>query len=253
MQHGLQLERGEPGVLAQDQGGDPGDARRGEAVARGADRAAAEPGDLHVDAACEELDGRIGVGVVEERVVVLVAADGDDRREAPRERFDRHVVRGGDQHGALEVGGVGQLVQVVAEFTLGRGEAHVDHVVALLDRPAQAGEQHLPGALEPGAEDAHRVELRRGSDRADDPRARRPVPAKVALGVLLGDRFALGAEGDHGCPGDLADERMVGLDAAVEDADLDARSRCTAERPLGVDALWQEIGDPDAGRRGARQ
>ena len=74
------------------------------------------------------------------RVVLLVAADRDHRREPPREALDRHVVRGRDDHRAAEVGAVGELVQRLGEPLLRRREAHVDHVEALLDGMAQTGE-----------------------------------------------------------------------------------------------------------------
>src|SRR4051812_29423893 len=49
MQHGLQLERRQVRMLAEDERDDAGDARRREAVARRADRPAAEPRDVDVE------------------------------------------------------------------------------------------------------------------------------------------------------------------------------------------------------------
>src|SRR5581483_9987480 len=232
VQHRLHLERRQPAVLGEHERGDPGDGGRREAVSGRADRAAAEPGDVDVDATREELDRRIRIGEEDERVVALVAPDRDDRREPPRVRLDRHVVRGGDQHRPLEVGRVGELAKRVAELSLRRREAHVDDVVSLLDRPAETGEQRPPGSLEPGAEHAHRVDLAFRRERADDARARGAVPAEIALLVLRDDRLSLLAERDHDCAVDLADKRMLALDPAVEDADANPRPRRALERPL---------------------
>ena len=176
-----------------------------------------------------------------------MAADGDHRREAPREALDGHVVRGGDEHRAAEVGRVGELVEELRELLLRRREAHVDDVVALLDRPAQTGERgSCPLPRVAGAEHADAVELALGSDRADDPGARGAVPADVALGVVVDDRLAVLAERDRR-PRRCDARRRAGarLDAAVEDADADARAGRAAERPLAGDR-----GRPAA--RGAR-
>ena len=88
-------------------------------------------------------------------------------------------------------------MQRLAELALRRRKAHVDDVVSLLDRPAEPGEQRLARALEAGAEHAHRVDLGVGRERSDDAGAGGAVAAEVALGVLLGDRLALGAERDR--------------------------------------------------------
>src|SRR6478609_4588047 len=66
VQDGLHLERRQPRVLAEHERGDAAQRRRREAVAGRADRAAAQPRELDVDAACEELDRRIGVRVEDE-------------------------------------------------------------------------------------------------------------------------------------------------------------------------------------------
>src|SRR5215468_9962439 len=204
-QDALQLERRQPRVLAEDQRGDRGNARRGEAVPGRADRPAAEPGDVDVDSVGEELNRWIRVRVEDHRVALLVAADRDHRREAPWERLDRHVVRRGDEHGALEVRRVGQLVQGLAELSLRRREAHVDDVVPLPDRPVQPGDQHLPGAAEAAAEDANGIDLGFRRDPADHAGACGPVPAEIALFVGLGDRAALLVEANRDRTGDLAD------------------------------------------------
>src|SRR5581483_4675732 len=224
VEHRLQLERPKAGMLAEDQRGDTRDARRGEAVARRADRRASDPGDVDVDAAREELDGRIRVGVVDERVGLLVAAHGDDRREAPRERLDGHVVRGCDQHGATKVRAVGDLAQQVAELLLGGREAHVDHVEAFLDGPPKPGEKRLPGAREVRTEDAHGVDLGIRRERAYDAGAGGAVAAEVALFVGTGDRLAFLVDRHGDRSRELADGRMPRLDAAVEPAYAHSRS-----------------------------
>ena len=57
-------------------------------------------------------------------------------------------------------------------------------VEALLDRPAQAAEQHRAAARVAGAEHADAVELALGRERADDAGARGAVAAEVALVVV---------------------------------------------------------------------
>jgi hypothetical protein len=44
----------------------------------------------------------------------------------------------GDEHAAAKRGSVGELVQLGGETALGRRQAEVDDLVALLDRVAQA-------------------------------------------------------------------------------------------------------------------
>ena len=70
VEHALHLERRQLRMLRQDERAERRDVRRREAVARAAQRAAAGPGDLDVDAAREELDGRRRVGVEEARIVL---------------------------------------------------------------------------------------------------------------------------------------------------------------------------------------
>ena len=53
----------------------------------------------------------------------------------------------GDQGRPAEVGAVGQLVQQPGEVLLRGGEAHVDDVESLFDRPAEPGHEHLAAAL----------------------------------------------------------------------------------------------------------
>src|SRR5205085_3476650 len=134
----LQLERRELRVLCEDQGADRAHVRGREAVTRRTDPGAADPGDLDIDATAEKLDRRRRVVEERQRVGFLVAADRDHRREPPGIALDRHVVSRGDQDGAPEVSAVGELVQEPRKVLLRRREAHVDHVEALADRPAQA-------------------------------------------------------------------------------------------------------------------
>src|SRR5215210_4747958 len=79
----LQLERRQLRVLREDERADAGHVRRREAVTRAAQRRAAQPGDVDVDAASEELHRR--VRVVEELLffVECVGAHRDDGGELP--------------------------------------------------------------------------------------------------------------------------------------------------------------------------
>ena len=101
-------------------------------------RAALQPREVEVEPAPEELDRRRRVVVEGQRVGLLVAADRDDAREAPREALHRHVVGRGDEEDALEVGAVGELVQPLDVLRARRREAHVHDREPLLDRPRQA-------------------------------------------------------------------------------------------------------------------
>ena len=175
-------------------------------------RGAARPGDLDVDAAGEELDRRIGVVVEGRRVGLLVAADGDDRGEAPRVALDRHVVGRRDEHRALEVRAVGELVEDPRELALRRREAHVDDVEALLDRPAQPGQEDAAAPGEAGARARGRSSSSQsGASDADDPRAGRPVAAEVALGVVLDHASPSGSSETATDRWTSPDERMVRL------------------------------------------
>ena len=126
VEHALQLEGRQLRVLREDERRDAGDVRCGEAVAGAAERAAAGPRDVDVDAAREELDRRVGVRVPHEWIALLVAADRDHRREPPGVAVHGHVVRGGDEDRPVEVGDVGELVELLGEPALRRREAQVD-------------------------------------------------------------------------------------------------------------------------------
>src|SRR6187200_373111 len=103
VKHALQLVRRELRVLREHERGDPRDVRGREAVAGAAERGAAWPCHLDVDATREELDRRGGVRVPDERIALLVAADRDDGREPPGVTVHGKVVRGRDQDRAVEV------------------------------------------------------------------------------------------------------------------------------------------------------
>src|SRR5438132_4414719 len=232
----LELKRDQLAMLGHDQRADPGDVRGREAVARAAQRLAAEPRDVDLEPAREELDGRRRVVVVRQRVVLLVASDGDHRGEAPREALDRHVVRGRDEHRASKIRRVGQLVQRLRELPLRRREAHVDHVEALLDGPLEAREQDRAAAGEPGAEHADARQLAVGRERADDPGAGGAVAAQVSLRVRLHADLVTVAP-DRPRVLHVAHNRVRPLDPAVEDPDAHAVPRRAAPRPLACDAL----------------
>ena len=223
-----------------------------EAVAGRVDRLAAEPGNVHVQAAGEELHRRAGVRVERERIGRLVTPDRDDARESPGEALDRHVVRRRDQHRALEICAVRELVQSVDVLLLRRRKAHVDDVEALGDRPFEAGEQHRRAARVAGSEHAHARQLALRCEQSDDPGARRAVTAEIAAVVVRdGDLVAFLRDGDRALHG--PDERMVELDAAVEHAHAHARSGCVAERPLAVHALRPKRREVDRlARRGGK-
>ena len=244
----LHLGRGEVRVLGPDQGADPGDVRRREAVAGRAHGHASIPGHPDVDAAGEELDRWVGVAVVGQRILQIVACDRDHRREPPRVARHRHVVRRGDDDAAPEVGGVGQLVQRLDEAALGGREAHVDDVVALLDRPAQPLDQHRAAADEALVEHAHAVELAVRRELADDSGARGAVPAQVAQGVGLDQHLVVDDRDGHRLA-HLAHPRVARLDAAVDHADTHAPAGRPAERPVARDAVRATAGRPPAAQR----
>src|SRR6185437_2548796 len=147
---------------------------------------------------------------------------------------DGHVVRGRDDDAALKVGGVGEVVQRLDEAALRGREAHVDDVVALLDRPAQALDEHRAAADEALAEDADAGELALRRDLADDPGAGGAVAADIPHGVRRDhDLVVLDRHDDGGV--DQADGGVAGLDAAVDDADAGATAGGAAQRPFARD------------------
>src|SRR5215218_10018451 len=152
---------------------------------------------------------------------------------------------GGNEHAPLEVRAVRELVQQPRELLLRRRQAHVDQVVALLDRPLEAAEQDGSAPRVAGAEHPDAVELALGCDRAHDPGTRRPVPAQVTLVVLLHDPLAAPPATDRDCPLELPNHRMPPLDAAVEDADANTRSLGVPPGPLACDAFRPLVAQPD--------
>src|SRR5439155_1788301 len=160
---------------------------------------------------------------------------------------------GGYENRAAEVGAVRELVQEFRELALRRRETHVDHVEALLDRPAQAAEEHRAAALETGAEHADAVEAHFRCEGADDPGAGRAVAAEVSFRVLVHlEPSVLGLHDGHRAL-ELADKRMAALDAAVEDADADALARRVAERPVAGDPFGPLDADRDPLRGAGRE
>ena len=105
-------------------------------------------------------------------------------------------------------------------------------------------EQHRCTARVAGSEHPDADELALRSEQPNDPGARRAVAAEVAAVVVRdGDLVALLRDGDRALHG--SDQRMVELDAAVEDAHAYPRTRCVAERPLAVDTLGPQRGEVD--------
>ena len=254
MQHRLQLKRRQAGVLAEDQ---RGDARRCTAWRS----CCPKPGSWCRRARRRRRRRRA-------RRTRPAGRDWRSRRASrpprgcPRRSRTRSAT-GNDSTGMLWAAATSTVrrkyavsassCRMIAELPLGRREAHVDHVVALLDRPAQPGEQDLPGALESGAEHPHRVDLHLRGDRADDACARGSVPAQVSLGVLVGDGPALLVERDHDCAGTSPTSGWPSSTPLSRMHTLTPSPDRAAERPLGVDALRQRVRDPDLRRRRAGQ
>ena len=189
-----------------------------------------------------------GSQVVEEDegITLLVAGDGDHGRELPRVALDRHVVRGGDEHRALEVSRVRELVQDGRKLALRRREAHVDDVEALLDRPLQAAEEDAPDPVKPAPSTRTLTMSHSGaSERTTPAQAVPDVPAEITFGVLLHNRLSVGVQRDRHGPADVADELVAVVDAAVECR----RSRpCRSSRPTplprDLDRPFDGQGDP---------
>ena len=225
-----------PGCLREHPRDEPGDVRRGEAVAGGGDPLAVQPGDADVDAERAELDRRLRVAVVDLGVAHVVRGDGDHRGVRRREAGERHVVRRRDEHDVAEVGLVDQLVEQRVEVALGRAEAQVADLHAVLDRPAQAGGEHRAAAAQAGAEHLDAVSSQSGARLRMIPAQAVPWPKSSPCGSVstsssssvLDDRRVLDA---------AADRRVVGVDAAVDHRDLDARARAAAPGPLARDLL----------------
>ena len=76
------------------------------------------------------------------------------------------------------------------------------------------------------------------------------MSAEVALGVVLDDDLPVLGLAQRDRPLERPDERMIGLDAAVEDADPNPGPGRAAERPVACNALRPFDSDPNLGRRG---
>src|SRR5207247_8561650 len=99
--------------------------------------------------------------------------------------------------------------------------------------------------------DAGQAALRR--ERAHDSGAGGAVAAEVALGVLADPHVVAFVPRDRNRAVEVADERVSGLDAAVEDADADALASRAAPRPFTGDALGPFLADRDLLRGVGRQ
>ncbi len=145
---------------------------------------------------------------------------------------DRHVVRSGDEDDVAEVGLVGQLVQRLEEIAPGRPQAHVADVHPVLDRPLQAAGEDRPAPAQARAEHADAVQLAVGSQRADDPGAGGSVAKRVLVRLGVDRPARRPFDGDVAL--DVADRGMRGVDAAVDDGDLDTFPGAAAPRPLAA-------------------
>ena len=96
--------------------------------------------------------------------------------------------------------------------------------MARLDRVTEAGEDQVGGARRTGTEHTDRVEPAVRCERADDSCAGGAVAADVAE-VVLDDRRLAVLQDDRQRARQWADERMGGIDAAVDDAHVHVASR----------------------------
>ena len=123
----------------------------------------------------------------------------------------------------LEVGAVAHLVEGERPVAPGGAEGEVDHVEALLDRPAETGQEGGRLAGQAGAQHAHAGEARLGGEAVDDAGARRAVPEGVVVRPGRQHGLALVVEG-HG-------DAAVAVDAVARGRDGPPRSRCRRRRP----------------------
>src|SRR5207247_8844144 len=103
------------------------------------------------------------------------------------------------------------------------------------------------------APDADARQLGFGSNRPHDAGTRGAVTAEIALAVVDDLQLAVLVAEDGDRVVDAADERMVELDAAVEDADADACAGRAAPRPLARHLLGQRRRQADPVDRLRRQ
>src|SRR6185295_3418609 len=118
---------------------------------------------------------------------------------------------------------------------LRRGEAHVDDLEPLVDRPAQSFEQHFAATGVAGSEHADAHELAVGCKRPDHAGAGSPMTAEVSRRVLLVDGHLVAVDRDRARLLDFADARMSDFDAAVEDAHANSGTLCSSPRPVASD------------------
>ena len=185
--HALELKRGQAGMLGQDQGADPGHVGSGEAVARGVQAAAPAPRHLDIEPASVELDRGVGVVVEAQRSAsswLPTEITEENRQGSSRPSC---CARGHDCGPAIRA--VGELVEEREQLALGGGQAHVDELVARLDRPMQSCQQRAATAPVGRTEHAGAGDRAVGSQRADDPRAGGAVAEDIALRIFdqLGD------------------------------------------------------------------
>ena len=221
-------------MLGADQCGDAGDVRSGEGVASGADRLTFEPRHFDIDAAREELNRGFRVVVEPPRIGGEIARDAGDRRVQGRETRSHHVVGGSDHERVAEVGLVAQLVERERPIALRRSEREIDDVEAGVDRPRQPAKERGRLPREPRSEHAHAREARLGREGVDDPRTRCAVTEHVVVGSGRDDRCFVLGEGDHHAVAAIdrtADQRVIGVDAAVDHRDPYALAGGAAPRP----------------------
>ena len=97
---------------------------------------------------------------------------------------------------------VGELVEEREQLALGGGQAHVDELVARLDRPMQSCQQRAATAPVGRTEHAGAGDRAVGSQRADDPRAGGAVAEDIAL-------VGFDQLGDSSSSGTTATERSI--------------------------------------------
>ena len=156
------------------------------------------------------------------RLGAIVTRDGDDRREPPGPAHHWHVVRGGDDDRAVEVGLVEQLVKRRGELPPGRREAQVHDAAAPFERPAKARDEISPASGEVRADHPHADQLALRRDRSDQRRARRAVTADVGLVVGLGDRLVVISCSNDDRFAHARDVGVVGIDARIDEPHEDA-------------------------------
>ena len=234
-------------MLAENQRRDPGDARRREAVAGRRHRLAAEPRNVDVDAAREELDRRVGVRVVEEagrpprgcppRAPTRTATDTTRPACcAPRRR--------GSCRGSRPCRPARAAPRRTAVFV-------VERLMLTTSKPCPTAQRRPASSTGPVPDEARR--RARGPSRAP-PRARSSgsTPAQAVPCPQRSPSVSSVATGRRPrrarsttAPASSPDQRMAGLDAAVEDADLHPLPVAPPSAHSRLDALRQRVLDRD--------